>query len=386
MKSQLRRMAIQHQGLAQYNIFGKGLRGTRQAIEHLGYVQIDTISVVERAHHHVLLNRVSDYDSSHLNKLLQEKSIFEYWYHAASYLPIRDYRFSLANMDLIRQGKSRYFSRGDSHFMKEILAQVKAEGTIRLRDVVGGAKVQKQGWWNSAPGRRAIEQLFMQGDLMVCERHGMEKIYTLTENFLPNHVDLSRPSLADYALHLLDTTRRSHGVFTWKKLLHLKVGAEIRAAMRKAVDEQIEAGLIKTYVDLDGQTFYVNCANLEDQATITPCVKILSPFDDFVIHRDRMSLLFDFEYRLECYVPLEKRIYGYFSLPILFGDQLVARINCKAYRMKKELDIISIHLEKNITHVETFFLNLYQELQRFAKFNQCELNHKISIQSLQNLV
>lgn len=176
MKSQLRRMAIQHQGLAQSNNFGKGLRGTRQAIEHLGYVQIDTISVIERAHHHVLWNRVSDYDSSHLNKLLQEKSIFEYWYHAASYLPIHDSRFSLANMDLIRQGKSRYFSRGDSHFMKEILAQVKAEGTIRLRDVVGGAKVQKQDWWNSAHGRSSIEQLFMQGDLMVCERHGMEKV------------------------------------------------------------------------------------------------------------------------------------------------------------------------------------------------------------------
>jgi uncharacterized protein YcaQ len=104
MMSQWRRLALSKQGLASQRQFGTGLSGTRRAIEHLGYVQIDTLSVVERAHHHVLWNRVPGYDPSHLNQLVSKQHIFEYWYHAASYLPMRDYRYALPHMTSVRNG------------------------------------------------------------------------------------------------------------------------------------------------------------------------------------------------------------------------------------------------------------------------------------------
>ncbi len=200
MIESLRGLALKHQGLMSSPSFGKGLSATYQAIEHLGYVQIDTISVVERAHHHILWSRVPDYDQSHLNQLVQQKQIFEYWYHAASYLPIQDYRYALPRMEKVRDGMHRYFNRGDQRLMNEILIRAKAEGKIRLRDIDKENKTNTGGWWNMSLARRSIEQLFMQGDLMISERIGMEKVYSLTESCLPSGLDLSRPSLDEYAL------------------------------------------------------------------------------------------------------------------------------------------------------------------------------------------
>ena len=162
MIESLRRLALSHQGLVSPASFGTGLSGTRHAIEHLGYVQIDTISVVERAHHHILWSRVPDYQQSHLNQLVKQQHIFEYWFHAASYLPMQDYRYALPHMTSIRNGEHRYFNRGDQAFMNEILARAKAEGSIRLRNIEQGNKQNSGGWWNSSLARRSIEQLFMQ--------------------------------------------------------------------------------------------------------------------------------------------------------------------------------------------------------------------------------
>lgn len=386
MTELLRRMALLKQGLAAQPSFGEGLSGTRRAIEHLGYVQIDTISVVERAHHHVLWSRVPDYDLSHLNRLIREKHIFEHWYHAASYLPMRDYRYVLAQMASIRRGENRYFSNGDKHLMNEILARVKAEGEIRLRDIDKGNKSNTGNWWNTGLGRRSVEQLFMQGDLMVCERNGMEKTYDLAENCLPSDIDLSVPTLSEYALYLFNTTLRAHGVFTWKQLLHLKVGKSLRDAMRKVVDAQIEAGVIKAINDFDGQIIYADTAALKQVATVECGVKILSPFDNLVIHRDRLSTLFKFDYRIECYVAAPKRVFGYFCLPILYGDKIVGRIDCKAHRAKQRFEVLSLHLERGSWDRDRFWMELSQELQRFAAFNKCPILDKNAMDSIWRLV
>lgn len=382
MIESLRGLALQHQGLMSSPSFGKGLSATHQAIEHLGYVQIDTISVVERAHHHILWSRVPDYDQSHLNQLVQQKQIFEYWYHAASYLPIQDYRYALPRMEKVRAGIHRYFSKGDQRLMNEILIRAKAEGKIRLRDIDKENKTNTGGWWNMSLARRSIEQLFMQGDLMISERIGMEKVYSLTESCLPSGLDLSKPSLDEYALYLLNTTFRAHGVFTLKQLLHLKTGKDIRDAMQNVLNQQIEEGLITTIKDIDGQLYYVNSASLNQTISIEPKVKILSPFDNLVIHRDRLNSLFKFDYRIECYVTESKRIYGYFCLPILYGDQLVGRIDCKAHRAKKVFEILSLHLENNIADREHFFTELKTEIQKFSEFNQCPILHENTLSIL----
>lgn len=395
MIESLRRLALSHQGLISPASFGTGLSGTRHAIEHLGYVQIDTISVVERAHHHILWSRVPDYQQSHLNQLVKQQHIFEYWFHAASYLPMQDYRYALPHMTSIRNGEHRYFNCGDQAFMNEILARAKAEGSIRLRNIEQGNKQNSGGWWNSSLARRSIEQLFMQGDLMISERNGMEKVYQLTEYCIPSHLDLSVPTLEEYARYLFNTTLRAHGVFAWKQLLHLKVGQKIREAMRDIVNEQLDAGVITTLAQLgssdkESQNLYIQTDALEQIPNIELKVKILSPFDNLVIHRDRLNTLFKFDYRLECYVTPPKRVFGYFCLPILYGDQIVGRIDCKAHRAKNQFEVISLHLEpQHLNHTIAdpahFFSALNTEIHHFAQFNQCininEGLHKILDQS-----
>ena len=119
MNAQLKYLALFKQGLLVQQ-FGTGLSGTLRAIENLAYIQIDTISVIERAHHHILWNRVPDYDLTHLNQLVKEQHIFEYWYHAASYLPMRDYRYALPRMMSIRNNENRYYTNVDQRLMNEI--------------------------------------------------------------------------------------------------------------------------------------------------------------------------------------------------------------------------------------------------------------------------
>lgn len=364
---------MSRQGLASQHQFGTGLSGTRNAIEHLGYVQIDTLSVVERAHHHVLWNRVPGYDPNHLNQLISEQQIFEYWYHAASYLPMRDYRYALPHMWSIRNGENRYYNNVDERLMSEILTRVSAEGPLRLRDLNTGNK-GKGSWWNQGPGRRAIDKLFMQGDLMVCGRNGMEKIYNLTERCLPEGIDLSMPTLGEYAAYLFDTTLRAHGVFTWKQLLHLKTGKPMRDAMRQVLDERIETEVVGALNNTSAPTAYVDIKALEQMPTIDGgAVKILSPFDNVLIHRDRLSSLFEFDYRIECYVPAAKRVFGYFCLPILYGDKFVGRVDCKAHRAEQRFEVLSLNLEGGTLDRDQFSPALNDELQRLADFNKCPL-------------
>jgi len=372
MTSQWRRLALSKQGLVSQQQFGAGLSGTRSTIEHLGYVQIDTLSVVERAHHHVLWNRVPGYDPIHLNQLISEQHIFEYWYHAASYLPMRDYRYALPHMMSIRNGENRYYTNIDKRLMKDILARVSAEGALRLRDLDKGNK-GKGNWWGMGPVKRALEKLFMQGDLMVCKRNGMEKVYDLAERCLPEGIDLSVPTLSEYAAYLFDTTLRAHGVFTWKQLLHLKTGKSLRDVMRKVLDERIEVGVVKALGNADAPTTYVDIKALEQAPVIEGALKVLSPFDNVVIHRDRLSSLFKFDYRIECYVPASKRVFGYFCLPILYGDKFVGRIDCKAHRADQRFEVLSLNLEDVKFDRDQFLSALSDELQRFADFNKCPL-------------
>lgn len=371
----LRRTALIKQGLVTKAPFGSGISGTQKAIEHLGYVQIDTLSVVERAHHHVLYNRVPGYKIAHLNQLVREKHIFEHWYHAAAYLPMKDYRFALPYMYAIRDGKNPYHKNIKPHLMNEILARFHAEGPLSVRNFDQGKK-GKGSWWNYGPAKQAIESLFMQGDLMVCARNGMEKIYDLTERCLPSDINTSVPSIDEYAKYLFETTLRAHGVVNWKQLVHLKTGKAMRDAMLNIVNEQLANEIIEEVKTNAGASLYVDKQLLNSTQSAKKYVKILSPFDNVLIHRERMKTLFDFDYKIECYVPAPKRVFGYFSLPILFDDQFVARIDCKAHRKISLFEVISLHFEPSIKNnhsfdFDAFYPALNDTLQHFALFNQC---------------
>ena len=189
----LRRIALEAQGLTRSSPFGRGTGGAERALEQLGYVQIDTISVVSRAHHHTLYNRIPGYQPKLLDKLVAERRAFEYWFHAAAYLPMRDYRYALPRMRRFKRGEMRWMRSRDQKLMDQVLDRIRFDGPLRARDFEDPSH-KHGGWWDWKPAKRALEQLFMQGDLMVAAREGFQKTYDLPERVLPAGVDTRIPS------------------------------------------------------------------------------------------------------------------------------------------------------------------------------------------------
>lgn len=372
---------MNQQGLGPSPAFGQGAAGALRAIEHLGYVQIDTLAVIERAHHHVLWTRVPGYVPDHLNTLLRDGQVFEHWFHAASCLPMRDYRFCLPLMASVREGRTWHAGRADAALMRQLLDRVRVDGPLTLRSLgqlsgEKGVRGVKDGWWNAGPIKHALDRLFMQGDLMVRERQGMEKVYDLAERVLPSGLDLRVPTLDETARYLLDTTVRAHGVVTWAQLLHLKTGQGIRDAMRRAVDERLadrslvrleDAALPEAYADAEALAAFDSTAQ-----TARRSVRLLSPFDNVVIHRERLLGLFGLDYRLECYTPAAKRVYGYFCLPVLFGDRFVGRVDCKAHRRERRFELLSVHVEVARPDLDEFRPAFAEAVAALAGFCGCD--------------
>jgi hypothetical protein len=367
-----RQLALAAQGLGARRQFGQGLAGTLAAIEHLGYVQIDTLSVVARAHHHVLWSRVPGYAPQHLNQLSSAGNIFEYWFHAAAYLPMRDYRFALPRMLSFRRGESPYFKNVDPALMAEILARVRGEGTLKTRDLKDSTSGQGA-WWDRGPGRRALDKLFMQGDLMILERKGMEKRYALPEQVLPPEVNQQEPTVDDMAAYLLDNAMRAHGVFTFGQLLHLRTGKPLRKAMRELLQARLAQGAVHKLDDPAHPDTYAVAAQprAERLSPEGAEVRLLSPFDNAVIHRERLAQLFHFEYRLESYVPAAQRQYGYFCLPILWQGQFVGRMDCKADRRAARFHVHSQHLESGWVPDAAFHQGMQNAMNELARFCGC---------------
>ncbi len=371
--AKLRRIALESQGLLRTAAFGRGRNATRKAIETLGYVQIDTISVVARAHHHVLHSRVPNYQPDHLNRLQRDGLIFEYWYHAAAYLPMRDYRFALPRMEAMRAGTERWIRSRDGKLMAEVLARVAAEGPLMSRDFEAPASGDP-GWWNWKPTKQALEQLFMQGDLMVLGRDGFQKSYDLRERVLPEGTDTRMPDDREMACYLLKTMLRAHGFITPKEVTHLRRGREIRSALKTVLDESVAQGTLIEIRQPCGALAYVDPERLESRAPAAGArAHLLSPFDNLVIHRDRVQSVFGFDYQIECYVNEKQRRFGYYSLPIVYRDTLVGRADCKAHRQSGCFEIRNLHFEENTAvRDDGFFEAIAEAFHRYAAFNDCD--------------
>lgn len=367
--AKLRRIALDRQGLLRNESFGRGKRATLRAIEQIGYVQIDTIAVVERAHHHVLWSRVPNYQPGMLERLVRERQVFEYWFHAAAWLPMSEYRFSLPRMRQMN-GERNWFGDCDVRLMRQILSRVEAEGPLRARDF-DDDRAGSSGWWDWKPAKQALEQLFMQGELMVSARDGFQKVYDLPERVLPDWVDTRQPSQDEFAAHLIDTTLRAHGFATLVSMTYLRKGQKLREAVKRQLQHRIEAGqLIRQPL---GKKFeiYIDPELLETRAPRSVAqVRILSPFDNLLIQRQRCREIFDFDYQIECYLPQPQRQFGYFCLPILYRDRLVGRLDCKAHRAGARLEVKSVHIERALDG--DFDELLTAALQSFASFNACD--------------
>lgn len=368
---QLQLLTLESQGLTKKSPFGTGKNAVLNAVEHLGYIQIDTLSIIERAHHHTLWTRIPDFQTDYLEELVEERKIFEYWFHAASYLPMQDFRYALPQMLHVKQDASHYYN-ADKNVMQAVIDTIRAEGPKRARDFE--TQSSKTGsWWNWKPAKLALERLFMQGDLMICGRSGMQKMYDLTERVLPKSISTAEPAPIEFAEYLIKTYLRAYGFTTVKQITHLRTGNVLKANVNKALQSMMEEGTLSK-VDVEGlPPVFIQNNWLEKTFNSTPShVRLLSPFDNSIIHRDRIKQIFNFDFRLECYTPKEKRQYGYFCLPILFGDQFIGRVDCKTHRKDKKFELIHLFIENTDISTEVWLEPFIEEVKRFAAFNGCE--------------
>ena len=363
-----RKLALQSQRLYSRHSFGGGVEGTLNAIQHLGYVQIDTLSVVARAHLHTLWNRVAGFSQAHIDQLQENRKIFEYWAHALAILPMTDYRYALPRMNRIASGETHWYPK-DSKQTNYVLRRIRAEGPLSAKDF--NDKKSSKEMWALAPSKIALEQLFMEGKLMIARRRNFHKVYELRERVLPDDVDTRIPGDAEYCRHLISSYLRSHGLGQVKETIYLRKG--MGPLVRQVAKDMVEENLLAT-VQVDGREYLCFPSALEWLETKTPRarLRILSPFDNAIIQRRRMNELFAFDYQIECYVPKAKRRFGYYCLPILQSNKLVARMDAKASRKDKVFHILHLHLEKSVRSADRFFDALWPELQKFVVFNDCE--------------
>lgn len=365
--SEAQKLVLLSQRVFPTKVEGASLNKTLESIEHVGYIQIDAISAVQRAHHHTLWNRNPQYKLSHIDELVANKKVFEYWSHAAAYLPIKNYRYSLPRKQAIRKGDEKHWYEKDKKLMNAILKRIDNEGALMAKDFAHDGKVVE---WGSKPAKRALENLFMQGDLMISSRKNFHKVYDLTERVLPESIDTSVPSQKEYIRFLITNYLKANGIGQDAEIAYL-----LKNTKRLVTSElkEMSSNNELVQINVDGQLYYALPESLPllNKRLNHTQLKILSPFDNLLIQRKRMKSLFDFDYQIECYTPKAKRKYGYFALPVLWNGKFVARMDCKADRKTATLHILHLAFENECRINDVFNNALLQELTSFMVFNNC---------------
>jgi uncharacterized protein len=339
-KPAARRVWLNAQRLDAQAPFGGGPEATRAAVEHLGYVQIDTINVIERCHHHVLYTRIPDYRRDDLRRVQSiDKNVFEYWTHALSYLPIADLRFYVRAMRRHWQRRSAWFTAVKPQDLRKVLGLLRSNGPLTIRDIDDDVLVEKDHLWASRkPSKRALQLAFYRGMVTVSQRAGMLKTYELTTRHfgwdrLPKAA--SERETLDYRI---DRALRSQGIVSLDSVCYL--AASLKPGVRRLIDARMRRGeLVPVALDgADQQEHWARPEALDNSCeSVAGLVHILSPFDPLVRERKRLALFFGYEHRFEAYVPKDKRVFGYFACPVLIDDEIVAAIDLKTDRERGKL-------------------------------------------------
>lgn len=341
------------------------------AVQQLGYVQIDSINVVQRAHHHVLHSRLPHYQPQMLDNAVASGQIFEYWAHAAAYLPMTDYRFSLYRKHQLKQGE-RHWHEPDQQMMAQVLARLREEGPLTASDFNDEVK-NRGSWWDWKPAKKALEQLFMHGEVMALRRDNFQKVYDLTERVLPAKVDTRLPDEAEFCRYLIQRYLQAHGFGTAGQIGYLR--KNIKAALQTELNHMQEQGELAQF-SYQGKTHYflpeVDSAAIETGNTVW----LLNPFDNVLIQRERLKQWFNFDYQIEVYVPAQKRRFGYYSLAIMWQTQMVGRVDVKADRASKTLLLQQLTLEESAYDsrglVSSSFIEAFvQAVAAYTRFNDC---------------
>jgi hypothetical protein len=373
----VRGLMIAAQGLQQRPPSAATKADVRQMIRQMHVLQIDTIHVVARSPYLVLWSRLGGYDPRWLDELLAESALFEYWSHAACFLPIEDYplyRRLMLNRLTWHENRWQPWMQAHAELVDRLLTHIRENGPVRSADFERTDGAQG-GWWNWKDEKTALEGLWTRGDLMVAKRHNFQRIYDLHERVLPDWDDARTPSLEDVHETFVLNTVKALGVTKAAWIadyfrLYKKVAQSVieKLAKRgKLQTVQVEGWDVPGYFHPDQRDAIEAAANGQIPASTTT---LLSPFDPMVWDRARARELFNFTYQIECYTPAPKRKYGYFTLPILYNNALIGRLDPKAHRKEGIFEVKALHFEPGVVVDDALVSELKRTLQDCAAWHQ----------------
>lgn len=344
-------------------------------IRQITVLQIDTISVVARAHLHILWSRLGNYNPDWIEELRCEGSLFEYYAHAMCFIPIEDYpiyRRHMLNPPQTRTNIDAVWEAENIELLNQIREHIKMNGAVRSADFEHSEK--GSAWWDWKKEKVALEHLFYRGEVMVSERRNFQRVYDLRERIHPGWDDQNTPSYEDAIRAQVLKAAKALGVAKpdWLASYYYLLKKHVQKLLPDLVRE---GDLIPVEVaGFEKQPFYVHYDNaqtlqlaLEDRLKATH-TSILSMFDPLVTDRSRTRELFGFDYLIECYTPAPKRVYGYFVLPILRKGKLVGRMDAKAWRKEKRLEVIHLFLEPGVKPSRSLAADLAQTLSQYASW------------------
>jgi hypothetical protein len=322
-----------------------------RSLDRLGLLQIDSVNVLVRSHYLPLFSRLGAYDAAHLDTAAYagpQRALFEYWGHEASLLPVTLQPLLRWRMARAEKGLGLYrtlaqLGRRRRPYVDAILAEVAERGPLTASELSSGGR-GRGSWWGWSEGKTALEWLFWSGRVTTATRRRFERVYDLTERVLPPDVlSAPTPTEADAHRSLVRLATRALGVATARDVRdYFRLDA---ADTKPRLAELVEAG----------ELIPIRVEGWKDPAYLNPAARIprgvdaralLSPFDSLVFERQRTERLFGFRYRIEIYTPAPQRSYGYYVLPFLLGDRLVARVDLKADRAARVLRAPAAHAEE----------------------------------------
>jgi uncharacterized protein YcaQ len=351
--AQARRIALAAQGFHEARPEASGARQIARVLQRSHLLQIDSVNVLVRAHYMPLFSRLGAYERELLDRSAyhpRKRAAFEYWGHEASLIRLDLHPLFRWRMARAARGEGTYgglarFGRERRAFIEEVRREIEARGPMGAGELSAGGKGQGS-WWGWSDGKRALEWLFWAGEVTTRTRRGFERIYDLPERALPASVlNAPTPPEDEAQRELLRLSIRSLGIASERCLRDY---FRIEPGDAKArIPELVEAGdLVPVAVEGWSGPVYLDPGarlprRIEAQA-------LVSPFDPIVWERTRTERLFGFRYRIEIYTPAEKREFGYYCLPFLLGDRIVARVDLKADRAGGRLIVHSIHPEASV--------------------------------------
>lgn len=379
-----RRLFLHAQGLGQRPTGPLTNAGLAGLIESLGFVQVDSIATVERAHHMILSARSTAYRPSQLRTLLErDRSLFEHWTHDAAVIPTPFFPHWTHRFERDAERLAPRWRRwqGEDCFAgaDAVLDHVRAHGPVLAREVGDGAPRASGGWWDWHPAKTALEWHWRTGALAVTRREGFQKVFDLTERVIPEAQRRHRPSVEDTVDWACGAALDRLGVATAGELAAFWALVTPQEAAAWCAAQARSGALVPVDVAAAGdgapRRAFARPQVLDGAADLPPApgrIRVLSPFDPALRDRARTERLFGFSYRIEVFVPEAKRRYGYYVFPLLEGERLIGRIDMRSRRDEGVLAVRALWPEAGQRFGRARRARLEAELDRVARFSGCE--------------